>query len=220
MAQKHLHPNPGHDLSHRDPIHSRCPRPGIARYPLPRVHQKRRVIDQVEQVTEPASSILTRPTVQFDLHPSYRPESRIDIRPLHSTGVHRCIFEHCILSLTDTLPPFPMCAGSPRLGVLRRLRPTPSVGRHRAYPPPHPQAGSRRWSGKKVVPTFTVVRSTGEAPALPLRHRHGYAVDLHRGLPDPKSMPDREFPAQPARRICTANQPTSTGLELALPEEA
>jgi hypothetical protein len=57
-------------------------------------------------------------------------------------------------------------------------------------------------------------------PALPLRHRHGYAVDLHRGLPALKSMPNQKFPAQPARRVCTANQPTSTGLELALPEEA
>jgi hypothetical protein len=68
------------------------------------VHQKHRVIDQVEEVAEPASWILTRPTVQFDLHPSYRPEGRIGVRPLHGASIHRRIFEHCILSLTDTLP--------------------------------------------------------------------------------------------------------------------
>src|SRR3954454_11326280 len=52
MAKKRLHPDPGHDQGHCGPIHSRRPGPGITRYPLPRVHQKRRVIDQVEQVTE------------------------------------------------------------------------------------------------------------------------------------------------------------------------
>jgi hypothetical protein len=38
------------------------------------------------------------------------------------------------LSSLDTLPPFPKCAGSPRLGVLRRLRPLHAVSWHRAYP--------------------------------------------------------------------------------------
>src|SRR5260370_30350665 len=41
-----------------------------------------------------------------------------------------------IPSSTDTLPPFPMCTGFPRLGVLRRLRPTRAFGRRRAYPHP------------------------------------------------------------------------------------
>src|SRR5215217_3562504 len=162
-AQKHLHPDPGHDPGHRGPIHSRCPRPGVGRHTLPRVHQERRVIDKVEQVTEPASRILTRPTVQFDLHPSYRPEGRIRIRPLHGADVHRRVFEHCIPSLTDTLPSFPMRPGSPRLGVLRRLRPTPpSAG---IGPIHHPPPGwEQAWSGIGMVPTFTVARSTGEAP--------------------------------------------------------
>jgi hypothetical protein len=58
-------------------------------------------------------------------------------------------------------------------------------------------------------------------PALPLRHRHGYAVDLHRGLLALKSKQDQEFPTHhEGEWICTAYQPTSTGLELALPEEA
>jgi hypothetical protein len=58
-------------------------------------------------------------------------------------------------------------------------------------------------------------------PALPLRHRHGYAVDLHRGLLALKSNQDQEFPTHHKDEwICTAYQPTSTGLELALPAEA
>ena len=58
-------------------------------------------------------------------------------------------------------------------------------------------------------------------PALPLRHRHGYAVDLHRGLPaQAEQDPNQEFPARTCGRVRTANQPTSTGLELALRQEA
>jgi len=33
-------------------------------------------------------------------------------------------------------------------------------------------------------------------------------------------MPDQKFPARNEEQVCTANQPTSTGLELALREEA
>jgi hypothetical protein len=47
----------------------------------------------------------SQPTVQLGLHPPYRKVRRINTRPLHSTGVHRCIFGHYIPSLTDTLPP-------------------------------------------------------------------------------------------------------------------
>ena len=47
MAQKHLHPDPGLDPGHRGPVNPRGPRPGVRRYTLPRVHQKRRIIDEV-----------------------------------------------------------------------------------------------------------------------------------------------------------------------------
>ena len=57
------------------------------------------------------------------------------IRPGHGAGIHRRVFGHCSLaSCTDTLPPFPMCTGFPRPGVLRRLRPIRAFGRRRAYP--------------------------------------------------------------------------------------
>jgi hypothetical protein len=48
---------------------------------------------------------------------------------------------------------------------------------------------------------------------LPLRHRHGYAAVLHRGLPTGKINPIQEFPPEWAVR--TAIQPRSTGFELA-----
>ena len=67
-----------------------------------------------------------------------------------------------------------MCAGSPRLGVLRRLRPAPDRS---AVDAPSPRTrwtrASRARSG--TVPVFTVVRSTKEepdyAPAASLRVR-------------------------------------------------
>ena len=131
------------------------------------------------QVVEPASWILTRPTVQFDLHLSYRPEGRIDIRPLHGTGVHRCIFEHCILSLTDTLP-----VALPHVRGLSPARSTTT-----APPHPHPSAGIGLihpllpgWGQGDGTHADGSQRSllSGRRvrhPALPLRHHHGYAVD-------------------------------------------
>ena len=55
LAQERLHPDPGLDLGHRGPVDPRGPCPVVAGHAFPRVHQKRRVIDQVEQITEPAS---------------------------------------------------------------------------------------------------------------------------------------------------------------------
>jgi hypothetical protein len=41
-------------------------------------------------------------------------------------------------------------------------------------------------------------------PALPLRHRHGYAAGIHHGLPAGVHMPAREFPATRRQRVRTA----------------
>jgi hypothetical protein len=57
-----------------------------------------------------------------------------------------------------------MCTGFPRLGVLRRLRPTHGHGRRRAPPPVRVLAGCGAVERPSVVPTFTAVRSTSEAP--------------------------------------------------------
>lgn len=46
---------------------------------------------------------------------------------------------------------------------------------------------------------------------MPLRYRHDYAADLHRGLPADDLKPAQEFPARDEGRVRTAIQPLSTG---------
>jgi hypothetical protein len=50
---------------------------------------------------------------------------------------------------------------------------------------------------------------------MPLRLRHGYAADVHRGLPTGDIEPIQEFPARHEGRVRAATQPISTGFELA-----
>jgi hypothetical protein len=50
---------------------------------------------------------------------------------------------------------------------------------------------------------------------MPLRPRHGYAADLHRGLPASAIKPAKEFPARHDGQVRAAIQPRSTGFELA-----
>jgi hypothetical protein len=111
-----------------------------------------------------------------------------------------------------------MCAGSPQLGVLRRLRPTPSsagVG-----PIHHPPGLEQAMEGSGWFPRSLLLGSTGEAPgstpaASPRLRRRPSPWP-----PGPKSNAEPGVSRPTAQRVCTANQPTSTGLELALPEEA
>jgi hypothetical protein len=88
-----------------------------------------------------------------------------------------------------------MCAGFPRLGVLRRLRPvsTRSVD-DGPSPTSHAEdAGTgKSRDGSRVHCRFARRR---RSPTLSLRHRHGYPVALHRGLPVNIHMPTSEFPA-------------------------
>jgi hypothetical protein len=50
---------------------------------------------------------------------------------------------------------------------------------------------------------------------MPLRPRHGYAADLHHGLPAGDTEPAQEFPARHEGQVRAAIQPISTGFELA-----
>jgi hypothetical protein len=50
---------------------------------------------------------------------------------------------------------------------------------------------------------------------MPLRPRHGYAADLHRGLPASDTTPAKEFPTRTHGQVRAAIQPRSTGFELA-----
>ena len=108
VAQELLHPELGADAGDGPPIHSRRLGPLVPGDTLESVHQERRVINQVVQITETARGILTRPPVQLQLHPSYRVRRDLSGRPDHSTGIHQCTFDHCRPPLASTLPPFPM----------------------------------------------------------------------------------------------------------------
>ena len=56
-----------------------------------------------------------------------------------------------------------MCTGSPRLGVLRRLRPVPTRSVDDG-PSPTATLGARSQARTGTVPAFTVIRSTKEEP--------------------------------------------------------
>jgi hypothetical protein len=121
---------------------------------------------------------------------------------------------------TDTLPPFPMRTGSPRLGVLRRLRPARAFGRRRAYPRPSPRKGP--WHGTHAGGSHvhccpvdglgTRLCPCGIATATPQTFTVASRPRQWRPCP--------EFPARHEERVRTANQPASTGLELAARQEA
>src|SRR5262249_23355881 len=125
------------------------------------MHQKRRIIYEVEQVTEPAGGIPSRPAVQLDLHLPYREVSRVCTRPRHGAGIHWRIFGHCLPSLTDTLPPFPVCRAFPGPEYYGGSVPTaPSAGVAPIPPPPPPPGnGFRTHPGR--FPRSLAVRSTG-----------------------------------------------------------
>ena len=160
LAQESPDPDPGLDLGRGGPIDARGPGALVGGHAFPRGHQERRVVDEVEQVTEPATRIFGRPAVQLGLHPPYR-----DARPNQSGQATAPVFtgassDITFPSLTDTLPPFPMCAAFPRSEYYGGSAPSaPSAG----------VAPIRRlspWTGSgtertRMVPTFTAVRSTG-----------------------------------------------------------
>ena len=52
------------------------------------------------------------------------------------------------------------------------------------------------------------------------KDNHGYAAGIHRDLPPRLCRPGQEFPARDEGRVRAANQPASTGFELALLQEA
>jgi hypothetical protein len=139
---------------------------------------------KVKQITEPTIRILDRPTMQLDLHPSYRRPCRIKIRPTSGAGIHRRVFDHCSLSLTQHAAALPHVHGlSPaRSTTTAPPHPRPSTGDgsiHRCHPGRSaPNGTARRWFPRSLLFDQRV-----RHPALPLQHRHGYAVDLHHDLP-------------------------------------
>jgi hypothetical protein len=160
VAQENIDSDPGFDHRHGGAVDPRRPRSRVRAHPFPRVHQKRRVVDEVVQVTKPAIGFFDRPTVQFGLHPPYREVRRIGVRPYRrGADIHRRVFGHCFLSLTDTLPPFPVYVALPRSEYYDgSAPPTPSAGI--APIPCHPLAENGSGEHTRAVPTFTGIRST------------------------------------------------------------
>src|SRR5712691_11389469 len=96
LAQEGPDPDRGLDHGRGGLVDSCGPGALVGGHALPRVHQERRVVDEVEQVTEPAARIFGRPAVQLGLHPPYREIGRTGMRPAHGAGVHRRSFGHYI----------------------------------------------------------------------------------------------------------------------------
>src|SRR6266536_2249230 len=76
------------------PVDTRSAGALIRGHAFPRDPQERRIINEVEQVTETTTLIPGRPQVQFGLHPRYRLLGRPQSRPGHDTGIHRHILRH------------------------------------------------------------------------------------------------------------------------------
>jgi hypothetical protein len=110
----------------RQTVYARSIRAVVARDPIKRHQQRRRVTHEIEQVIEPAAGIDRSPTVKLGLHLRY-PTKWPHNGFRRCTDIHRCVFRHySILPFSKPLPPFPLCTGFPRLEVLRRLRPAPT----------------------------------------------------------------------------------------------
>ena len=98
VLQEHAHASrPVLDVSHRGPIDPRRPRPLVLLDAKPGFGQELQVTDEVEQVTEPAGGIFSRPLVQLGLHLPYRAVGRHlpgrRLRP-PGAGIPRRIFGH------------------------------------------------------------------------------------------------------------------------------
>jgi hypothetical protein len=77
------------------------------------------------------------------------------------------------------------------------------------------------WSSHGWFPRSLLFGRRVRYSAIPLRHRHGYAVDIHHGLPTQTDETRSGVPRpHESERVRTAIQPTSTGLELATTQEA
>jgi hypothetical protein len=120
-------------------------------------------VHEVEQVIEPAARIGRRPTVKLGLHPRYpRPRPLRDA--ITGTAIRRRVLRHCsLLPFSIPLPPFPMCRAFPGPEYYGGSAPPGPFSGRRAYPGQH--AGCQLAGNQhRMVPVFTVIRSTKEEP--------------------------------------------------------
>jgi len=123
--------------------------------------------------------------------------------------------------LSDTLPPFPVYAALPRseyYGDSVPSAPSAGIAPIRRL---SPLAEARRWSARGRFPRSLLSGRRVRHPALPLRYRHGYCRRQFTTASKPgRVRPGLEFPTRDEEWVRTANQPESTGLELAAHQEA
>src|SRR6266545_1923282 len=132
---------------------------------VPCDQQERRVADEVGQVSEPASRIVGRPSVQFGLDAQY-PRLRL-LNGEHGprrAGVHRRPPGLPVPTLRACCPPWPCGQLScPRTTTGAPPRPD-AVSRQRACPPPCWPHGGK--GDTRALPTFTMCRSAGVVPSF------------------------------------------------------
>jgi hypothetical protein len=175
------------DRARRDAIHTGRPGAPVAPHPPPGSDQEGGITNKVVEVIEPATGVVGCPSVQLGLDPQYPRLRLLGRRPRGAptfTGVLlACQHQRCGLAAA-----LGHAAGFPGLGLLRRLRPTPR---------PAADGGPARrrpgWPAGRATPgQFPRSPRTGRpgrCPAGPRQPRHGYAADLHRGLPADESLP-------------------------------
>ena len=95
----------------------------------------------------------------------------------------------------ETAAALPRVPGSPRLGVLRRLRPVPDRSAVGAPSPAGAAGCGARGRGPGRFPCSLWFARRSRSPTMPLRHRCEYAADLPRSLPGGSCPPPRKFPA-------------------------
>ena len=97
LGQEAAHaPVPALDAGSSHPVGAGCPRSPVPADAHPRLSQEVRVADEVEQVTEPAGGVFSRPAVQLGLHPPYSPRwpRAGALAPGESAGIPRRVFGH------------------------------------------------------------------------------------------------------------------------------
>jgi hypothetical protein len=120
-------------------------------------------MNQVPQIVKPTIRVVSRPLVQFGLDLQYPLPGRFGIWP-RRVGIHQRPSDFPIPELRTRCPPSP-CGQLSWPPTTTRTPPHPrAIGRRRACPSPISLIGGK--GNPEVVPTFTVDRSTDEAPSF------------------------------------------------------
>jgi hypothetical protein len=185
------------DVGGRQAVHAGGPGSLVARDPVKRHHQRRRVVYEVEQVVEPAARIGRRPTGEvwsaFPIPDPTSPQGTLRSGRCHSAAHLLTLQSPSLLVTATALPHVP---GFPRLGVLRRLRPVPArlLSADGGPTPRQPCWKHGRWSGPEQFPCSLLTACRSRCPTLSRQHRHGYAAGIHRGLPGLQTQTCPEVP--------------------------